>query len=121
MQTDPRRIVTLKLGAGTRSIVVTKLGYAPDSLMLMLRAGVDTSVDIELHARSAELASVMVTATRGQRRVEDEPTCVDVLGKEEVAEQTAMNPGKRLTLSSRDGRRPRSGDLARIGWCQPPR
>lgn len=107
-QTDERGTAILRLVSGERRIVVSKLGYASDSLTVRVRAGADTAVAIELreaaepneHGEShekgegaAELSRVVVTATRGQRRVDAEPTRVEVLDHEEVEEQTAMTPG----------------------------
>ncbi len=93
VKTDTGGLATLHLPDGPHQLVVSKIGFAPATLSLTLRAGVDTTIEIELHERETELSSVMVTATRGSRRVEDEPTRVDVLGREEVEEQTAMIPG----------------------------
>ena len=40
-----------------------------------------------------EIDSVVIGATRGERRVQDEPLRVEVLGKEEVEEKLLMTPG----------------------------
>jgi outer membrane receptor for ferrienterochelin and colicins len=47
-----------------------------------------------LEAQEApEIDSVVISATRGERRVQDEPLRVEVLGKEEVEEKLLMTPG----------------------------
>lgn len=108
-QTDVLGIAILRLRAGERLVVASRVGYRPDSITVVVRAAGDTTVTLELRAagadprekreedekaeRAATLAGVVVTATRSQRRVEAEPTRVDVLDREEVEEQTAMTPG----------------------------
>jgi outer membrane receptor for ferrienterochelin and colicins len=41
----------------------------------------------------AELEAVIVSATRGERRVEDTPLRVEVIDEDEIAEKVAMTPG----------------------------
>lgn len=93
----------LTLVAGSHVLLVRKVGFAPDTVRLLLRAGSDTSVTIELHPRIAEVEGVVISATRGERRVEDEPTRVEVLDHEEVEEKTAMSPGSVSHLLSETG------------------
>lgn len=101
--TDDEGEAHLTLPAGEAEVVVHKLGFAPDTLRLVLRAGSDTTVSVELHEVAVELESVVVTATRAERRVEDEPTRVEVLGHEEVEEKTAMVPASVAHLLSETG------------------
>lgn len=42
---------------------------------------------------SSQLSEVVVTTTRIPRRIADEPTRIEVVGPEEIQEETAMNPG----------------------------
>ncbi len=94
-QTDARGVAVLRLPAGARALVATRLGLRPDTLRLALRAGQDTSVvaQLEEEEEGAEIEAVVVTATRGERRVEDTPLRVEVLDEEEIAEKVAMTPG----------------------------
>ena len=96
-QTDARGMATLRLPPGDRALVVQRLNLRPDTLRLALRAGQDTSLVVSLAAWSAqpaaEVEAVVVTATRGERRVEDTPLRVEVIDEEEVAEKVAMTPG----------------------------
>ena len=108
--TNDDGIATLRLRAGEHRLVASKAGYGADSVTVTLRAGTDTTVTVALHAAGAaekegpaELSGVVITATRGQRRVTDEPTRVDVLDHEEVEEQTAMSPGNSVMLLSETG------------------
>ncbi|HYL20528.1 MAG TPA: TonB-dependent receptor [Gemmatimonadales bacterium] len=102
-ETDVRGEARLTLPAGPARVVVTKIGFASDSLTVMVRAGVDTAITVDLRAHVVELESVVVQATRGQRRVENEPTRVEVLGHEEVEEETAMTPGNVARFLSEAG------------------
>ncbi len=86
-------LTTLRLPATTRTIIASKLGYRPDSVQVTLRAGVDTTVTITLLAQPTDVNAVIVTATRGERRVEDTPLRVEVIDEEEIAEKVTMSPG----------------------------
>jgi iron complex outermembrane receptor protein len=83
----------LQLPAGPHVLVATRIGFRPDSLAITLRAAQDTAVALHLQEHDAELESVVVSATRAERRVEDTPLRVEVIDEEEVAEKIAMVPG----------------------------
>ena len=102
-QTDATGRATLRLAAGVRQLVVSKLGYATETRALTIVVGRDTVITVELSERAAELTGVVVAATRGQRRVAEEPTRVDVIDREEVEEHTAMVPGNSSHLLSETG------------------
>jgi iron complex outermembrane receptor protein len=86
-------VATLRLAPGQREVLVARLGFSPDTLVVLVRPGLDTTIAIVLDAQSAELAGVTVSATRSERRVEDEPLRVEVLSREEVEEKLLMTPG----------------------------
>ncbi len=92
-QTDARGEATLRLSAGRRVISASKLGYRTDSVAVLLRANGDTTITIALVAERVEVQGVIVTATRGERRVEDTPLRVEIIDQEEVAEKLTMSPG----------------------------
>ncbi len=102
-QTDARGAATVRLPAGERRLVVSRLGVRPDTLALALRAGQDTSVAVRLEEAGAELEAVVVAATRGERRVEDTPLRVEVVDEEEVAEKLAMRPASIQMLLAETG------------------
>ncbi len=83
----------LRLATGTRTIVATRIGYRPDSITITLRAGADTTVTLILIAQPVHADAVIVTSTRGERRVEDTPLRVEVIDEEEIAEKVTMSPG----------------------------
>ena len=91
--TDADGTAVLQLDAGDRQIIAAKLGFKPETLLVRLRAGVDTTVTISLIEQPTELSGVIVSATRSGRRIEDEPLRVEALAEEEVEEKLLMTPG----------------------------
>ena len=92
-RTAERGETRIDVAAGQHRLVLTRIGYAPDSVALTLRAGLDTSLALLLHEQETELSAVTVSATRSERRIEDDPVRVEVLGAEEVVEKLLMTPG----------------------------
>ena len=99
-QSDGAGEVRLALPAGAVTVVASRIGFAPDSLRLLLRDGQDTTVTLHLVERATEIAPVVVTATRGDRRIEDEPVRVEVLAGEDVGEKSEMRPADATKLLS---------------------
>ena len=93
----------LRLAPGAHTVVATKIGYAPDSLVVTLRAGEDTSITLALEAEAVELEEVTVRSTRSERRIEDQPLRVEVLAQEEVEEKLLMTPGDISMLLNESG------------------
>ena len=91
--TDARGVITLQLLPGARAVLSTRVGFRPDTLRVQLAAGQDTSVVVTIEALHTELAGMVVSATRSERRVEDTPIRVEVIDEEEIAEKVAMTPG----------------------------
>ena len=91
--TDAAGRAVLRLVPGTRSIVVRKPGFAEAALTVVVAAGMDTTVAVELREAAEELEAIVVNATRTGQRIEDEPTRVEVLAREEVEEKMMMTPG----------------------------
>jgi len=91
VRTSAEGIATLRLAPGERTIAVSKLGFAPQRITLVVQA--DTSVAVALEEEAEELEEIVVTSTRTGQRIEDEPTRVEVLTREEVEEKMLMTPG----------------------------
>jgi iron complex outermembrane receptor protein len=91
-RTDAHGLASLSLPPGNRWLVALRLGFAPESVLVSLRAGTDTSVSMRL-VSTAAISSVVVSATRSERRIEDDPLRVEVLDQEEVDEKLRMTPG----------------------------
>ena len=98
--TDDSGVVRLALPPGPQLFVAARLGFAPESLSAVVKVGVDTAMTFHLREAVAQIAPVIVTAARGERRIEDEPTRVEVLAGEDVAEKTQMRPANPTTLLS---------------------
>lgn len=90
-RTDSTGKAILTLAAGGHLITAVRLGLKPDSVRLTVTAGIDTTVTMQLQA--AELASIVISATRSGRRIEDDPLRIEVLEREEVEEKLLMTPG----------------------------
>ena len=89
--TDARGVVLLALPVGARTIVARKLGFAPETSFVDAREGL--VITLHLERLTSELEEVVVSSTRAERRVEDEPLRVEVLPREEVEEKMLMTPG----------------------------
>ncbi|HEX9109572.1 MAG TPA: TonB-dependent receptor [Longimicrobiales bacterium] len=88
----------LALSPGPRRLLVWKPGYAVDSLALVLRAGADTSIAVELTVVAQEEPPIVVHAARSEVRIEQEPTRVEVLAPEDVEEKSLTRPGDMTNL-----------------------
>lgn len=102
--TDASGTAELHPAPGPLTITVRRLGLAPDSARVEVRAGMDTTIALVLREQAAALASVIISSTRTERRVEDEPLRVEVLAGEDVGEKTQMRPADlRVLLTEMPG------------------
>ena len=92
-QTDSSGMALFRLSAGTWAVTVSRLGFRTASIEVVVAAVTDSTVVVILEEASEEIESVIVSATRGERRIEDEPLRVEVLSGEEVEEKLLMTPG----------------------------
>jgi len=97
-RTDSTGRATLQLAAGATQLTVTKFGFTPDTLALQLSTGTDTSIVVELQPTAQLVAPVIVTSTRADRRIEDEPLRVEVLGGDDISEKNEMRPADLSSL-----------------------
>lgn len=103
-QTNEQGRALLRVVPGPVLVIARRLGLAPDSVRLDLRPGADTSIAFLLVERAATLGSVVITSTRVERRVEDEPLRVEVLAGDDVGEKTQMRPADlRVLLTEMSG------------------
>jgi iron complex outermembrane receptor protein len=77
---------------GPVSITVVKEGFRPITVTVTAVAGQPQSVQIDLTRLTVE-EEVTVTATRTDKRLEDQPLRVEVLDREEIEEKMLMTPG----------------------------
>jgi outer membrane receptor for ferrienterochelin and colicins len=98
--TDTNGAARLRLPGGPDTIVVTKIGFRPESVYVALGAGGDTTLRVELAPEAAAIAPVFITTTRAVRRLEQEPLRVEVLGGDDVGEKSEMRPADARSLLS---------------------
>jgi outer membrane receptor for ferrienterochelin and colicins len=91
----PPGVLVLRLPApGEYRLTISAIGYAGASLPLRLRAAQpDTAILVELEALAEELEELIVSSTRSDRRIEEQPLRVEVLAREEIEEKLLMTPG----------------------------
>ncbi len=92
--TDGAGRASLRLPPGAHTVVVTKDGFVDVSTTLTVAAGQDAALVVTLsEVPTVEDEVVVVATTRTGRRLEDQPTRVEVLGREEIEEKMLMTPG----------------------------
>jgi len=86
--------VVLAVPAGAVHVVVTRDGFFPARADARVAAGQTTTLEVELTEQpEIEEEVVVVASTRTGRRLEDQPTRVEVIGREEIEEKLLMTPG----------------------------
>jgi outer membrane receptor for ferrienterochelin and colicins len=95
--TDARGTVQLTPApaAGTR-LRVEALGYKPRTILAPAAGSAATT--LLLAPSAAEIDEVVVTATRTNSRIEDQPERIEVLGEEEMQEENGIKPGNIASL-----------------------
>ncbi|OGX91628.1 TonB-dependent receptor [Hymenobacter coccineus] len=86
------------LPAGRHRAVFSSLGYTPRTLSLVLPQPTTEPLVVELAASAAAIEEVVVTATRTNSRIEDQPERIEVLGEEEMREEGGIKPGNIASL-----------------------
>ncbi len=84
---------SLAIGPGGYTVTVTKDGFTPATMTVTIPQGQMAAVTVELRAEITHEEQVTVSATRTDRRLEDQPMRVEVLGREEIEEKLLMTPG----------------------------
>jgi outer membrane receptor for ferrienterochelin and colicins len=92
--TDAAGAAQIQVPAGEVELTVVKAGYVTMTVKVMVVAGAQRDVSIELQ-REPTLAETVtvVAATRTNKRLEDQPMRVEVLVREEIEEKMLMTPG----------------------------
>jgi iron complex outermembrane receptor protein len=91
--TDAQGRAAIQIQPGVVTLTVVKDGFAPATATVTVEAGQTQTVLVELHAPPAIEEEVVVSATRTDRRLEDQPMRVEVLAREEIEEKMLMTPG----------------------------
>ena len=91
--TDASGTATLVLPPGPAQVTVVKDGFLPATVDLTV-GDQELRVIVELTAPpEVDEEVVVVATTRTGRRLDDQPTRVEVLGREEIEEKMLMTPG----------------------------
>jgi outer membrane receptor for ferrienterochelin and colicins len=93
-RTDATGRVTVRAAPGTAQVVVIAAGFATERTAVTLGSGIEQTLLVGLHPPPVLDEQVtVVAATRSNRRIEDHPLRVEVLGREEIEEKMLMTPG----------------------------
>lgn len=85
---------TVTVSPGRVAVSVTRTGFADARVEVDVVGGATVTVDVVLIAVPEHEEEVTVVATtRSGRRIEDDPTRVEVLDREEIEEKMLMTPG----------------------------
>jgi iron complex outermembrane receptor protein len=89
----PDGSAVLRLAPGDHVVRAAHAGYLPAQRRIEVSTTADLTVRFELEPEVVSAEAIMVRAARGERRVEDEPLRVEVVGEEEIGEKLLMTPG----------------------------
>jgi iron complex outermembrane receptor protein len=92
-ETDAEGRTTLHVGPGAVDITVVKEGFNPVTVSATAAPGPPQVIPILLERQIAIEEHVTVSATRTDKRIEDQPMRVEVLDAEEIEEKQLMTPG----------------------------
>jgi iron complex outermembrane receptor protein len=92
-RTDNQGRATLEVEPGETEIRLRRIGFTAKTVRANVVAGQTVRVAVELEQESVLEEEVIVTATRANTRIEDEPLRVEVVDQEEVDEKAVMTPG----------------------------
>src|SRR5437660_6104853 len=92
-RTDSMGRTAFDVPPGPVQIVVAKEGFEPETVSIDIRTGEPRAISIALRPQSAIEEHVTVSATRTDKRIEDQPMRVEVLDAEEIEEKQLMTPG----------------------------
>jgi outer membrane receptor for ferrienterochelin and colicins len=92
-ETDAEGRATVQSPAGVVEITVVKEGFNPVTVTATASIGPPQLIPITLERQATIEEHVTVSATRTDKRIEDEPMRVEVLDAEEIEEKQLMTPG----------------------------
>ena len=91
--TDAEGRLTASVMPGGVEVTVVKDGFSPAAVTVAVQPGQGQRILVELQESPTFEAEVVVSATRTDRRLEDQPMRVEVLAREEIEEKMLMTPG----------------------------
>ncbi len=92
-RTDSEGRATLTLPAGKHVLNVTAEGFLDTSIASTAEPGAMNRVEIALVPRITREDQIIVTASRTERRIDDQPLRVEVVDRDDIEEKALMTPG----------------------------
>jgi len=92
-RTDANGVLSTPVVAGTVEITVLKGTFVPATTSVTVLPGQTQTVVVDLQQQPTVEEQVTVSATRTDKRLEDQPMRVEVLAREEIEEKLMMTPG----------------------------
>ncbi len=92
-QTGDDGVAHAAIPPGKAQLTVSKEGFAPVTTSLLVEEDREQRVEVELTPLEEVKEEITVSATRTDTRLQDSPTRVEVLGREEIEEKMLMTPG----------------------------
>jgi outer membrane receptor for ferrienterochelin and colicins len=93
-QTNASGVVEIEVVPGDVDLTVVKSGYVP--MIARVQVSPNALQDVTVHLQrepTVEESVTVVATTRTETRLEDQPTRVEVLAREEIEEKMLMTPG----------------------------
>ena len=109
--TDTSGQARLMLPAGQRTLVVTRIGFVPKSVPVLVikDSTISVTIDVSMEDMAAMMEDMVITATRTERLAGKTPLRVEVVDEMEVDENTLMAPsGITMLLNETPGLRVQS-------------
>jgi outer membrane receptor for ferrienterochelin and colicins len=106
--TDASGRARLVLPAGQRTLVLTRIGFAPKriSVVVIADSSVAVTIDVAMEDKMEMMEEIFISATRTERLAGKTPLRVEVLDEMEVEENTLMAPsGITMLLNETPGLR----------------
>lgn len=103
LKTNAAGIATAEIPLGRLEIRVRKPGFHVASASLDANQPREWTLAVELRAEEVVEEEITVYATRSDRRVQDQPVRVELLGEEEIQEKTMMSAGDIVMLLNETG------------------
>ena len=101
--TDQNGIATAALPLGQVEIGVSKEGFFPAKTSLSVDEAREWQITIDLKPQEKREEEVTVFATRTDTRIQDSATRVEVIGPEEIEEESMMTPGNIVMMLNEMG------------------
>jgi outer membrane receptor for ferrienterochelin and colicins len=102
-RTDANGIARGTSALGRATIKVTKHEYLPATTTVNVDSPKEFTVHVELQEEEPVKETVTVSATRTDARIQDSPTHVEVVQRDEIEEETSMKPGDMVMLLNEMG------------------